>query len=339
LMMSARANRSDVARGLSAGADDFLLQPIPPDVLRGRLRVALRHLGGGRSPSRKVYAGLEEATAAGQGELLVRDGDSVARILVHDHAIAWAHVTDDADSLLELLSDGGVSRDDLRAALEEARRTRASFHSVLVDWGLLSAERLRDVLLAWIRRRVFAALRFANPQVLFLPLHRQGASDFCFPLHEVISSDDLASLDGTTINASASIPPPKSPSGQWGWAFLTPAEPNPAIDPYLLAAMDIEGATAAAVLNCGTGECEGRRGAPMDPGVVWSTLQAMNALGSAREEVEDFLVSTKSSFHLLRPLGRQPGRLLYLLVRRNAAMLATARLALAHLAETGAAGG
>ncbi len=331
IMMSARAGRADIAGGLSAGADDFLLKPIPPDILRSRLRVAARHVNGGRHASRKVLASLEEAIEAGDGELLVRDGAAVARVLVHDHAIAWAHIANDADSLFEVLSDDGLSRDELRAALEEARRIRGSFHGVLVNWGLLTAERLRSVLLAWIRRRVFAALRFPNPQVLFLPSRRSGASEYSFRLAEVLTEEDLAALE--PARRATSVPPPLSTAEQWHSAFLTASAPQPSLDRFLQGAMAIEGAASVAIFNRSTGACEGWRGATMDPSVAWAKIQAINALQVAGEGVEDFLVSTRESYHLLRALRADPERILYLIVRRGSSTMGAARASLAQLAD------
>lgn len=329
IMISGRAGRSDIAGGLSAGADDFLLKPVPPDILRSRVRVAARHISGGRHPSRKVLAALEEAIDAGNGELIVRDGDATARILVHDHAIAWAHITNDSDSLLEALSGDGLSRDELHAAVEEARQTRRSFHGVLVNWGLLTAERLRNVLLAWIRRRVFATLRFRDPQALFVPARRVGTNEYSFLLSEVLTDDDRAALDPT--RGLGSVLPPPSSGESWSDSFLTAGTPTPTFERLLDEAMRVEGASSAALFNRLTGVCEGFRGETMDPTVVGAKLQTANALLAAGDGLDDFLVSTRGSYHLLRALNNDPDRLLYLIVGRHATTLGAARAALAHI--------
>jgi CheY-like chemotaxis protein len=333
IMMSARAGRADVAAGLAAGADDFLLKPIAPDTLRARLRVAARHVGGGPHPSSKVLAALEEAVGAGDGELLVRGVDAVGRVLVHGGEVAWAHIANDGDSLLEVLSDDGLTRDEVRAAFEEARRTRGSVHRVLVAWGLLTAERLRSVLLAWTRRRVSAMLRFEGPQALFLPSRREGSGEFSFPLSEVLTADDVAALAPPRQPAPSPSVPPASSSDRWRRAFLTASEPRPEFERYLDAAMGVEGADSAALFHRATGLCEGWRGDTMDPSVAWAKLQAIHAMVAAGEGVEDLLASTRESYHLLRALRADPERVLYLVVRREASTLGGARAALVQIAD------
>jgi two-component system phosphate regulon response regulator PhoB len=44
LLLTARAQKADVQKGLAAGADDYLIKPYDPEELRGRLLAACQQL-------------------------------------------------------------------------------------------------------------------------------------------------------------------------------------------------------------------------------------------------------------------------------------------------------
>ncbi|MDZ4720176.1 MAG: response regulator transcription factor [Roseiflexaceae bacterium] len=71
LMLTARAQSSDIVTGLDSGADDYLLKPFNMDELMARIRALLRRVP---SPNRPVAAGNTEITIDKQKrEVLVRN--------------------------------------------------------------------------------------------------------------------------------------------------------------------------------------------------------------------------------------------------------------------------
>lgn len=62
LLLTAKSQKEEVAAGLDAGADDYVIKPFDPDELRARLKVGQRVVQLERTLARKV-ADLEQALA------------------------------------------------------------------------------------------------------------------------------------------------------------------------------------------------------------------------------------------------------------------------------------
>lgn len=332
ILMSARSSRAEVAAGLDAGADDFLSKPIAPDRLQSKLGVAHRHIGVRRQASDDVLAGLEEGELSGSGELIVREGDTVGRVLFHEHRIAWAHISDETGSLADVLSRDGLEHDELVAAVDEARRTGESFHRVLLTWGLLDEDRLHQALLEWIRRRVHALLHWPAPRVLFVPARRGGRAEMSFSVADVLPA---ASSKSRVRRRRGSPPPvPTGKSAEWRSAFVTPEDTSEDARAFLEAAMSIDHTKSAALVDPTTGVCLGWAGIAPDPAVVWAQIEALSALTRAGEKVGDFMIATDDSFHLLKPIRTRPSQLCYLVLERCGASLGHARAALAQIEDS-----
>ena len=97
--------------------------------------------------------------------------------------------------------------------------------------------------------------------------------------------------------------------------------------------MTIDGALAAAVVDANSGMVLGKAGAGLDldlagagnTEVVRAKMKTMKSL-SLKEDIEDILITPGSQYHIIRPLVKKPGLFLYVVLQKDRANLALARL-------------
>ena len=108
LMLSGRDSRQDKLAGLDGGADDYVVKPFDPDLLRARIQALLRRA---HRPLRQVLA---------WGALQLRPGNSVAHL--GDRPV---ELTRKEALILEQLiraQGGACSKDDLLDGCDDGRR-------------------------------------------------------------------------------------------------------------------------------------------------------------------------------------------------------------------------
>jgi CheY-like chemotaxis protein len=163
-VLSVRSKQRDVTLGFQAGVDDYITKPYQIEDVLARLQVAERLVR-----SARVHNGLRralaEAAASPGGDVIVRGDQRVGRIIFHHGKIAWAHISDVPGSLAAILADEpGITREDIREVIEECGVSGANFADLLVSWDLITRERLRTVLLNWIRAKIATPSRRSPPR-------------------------------------------------------------------------------------------------------------------------------------------------------------------------------
>lgn len=329
---TSRVRTEEALAALSAGGDDLLTKPVPPDVLLTRLSIPLvRTRSHGH---RRVWAEIVAACQRGSGELAVTSGALTARVLVHQGKIAWAHLADSSDTLFAALDPAGsISKDMVQAVIRECRDTGSTLSETLVAWGLVERASLREALRGWITRKLEAICQLPNPSVLFLPVARSHSDDVLFELAEVApeawstTANDPAEPAGSPERHSQS--PSLVPPREWDAAFAPAIDETLDAPGLLQACQEVEGVLGVALLNRASGACLGKRGVDLSPNVAWALVQCMNANDGAAD-VEETIIMTRQRFHLATPLGGDSKVFLYALVD-STEHLAAARYGLKRL--------
>lgn len=329
LFATARARREEVIECLATGADDLLTKPIAPDLLIARLNVPKLRVRYQLPAAQRVKKALVEGCKEGSGELVVRSGETSARVFVHDGRVAWAHLADGSGGLLEILApDAGVSSESARAAIEECRRTGGSLSETLVKWGFVDRARLRESIGVWIRKKVDAICRLPEPEVLFLPTKRSYAEDMLFDLDELIGRVESSSHSLSSLPVPAAEQRPTLiPSSGWDGAFFPSREQHPDIELLLKHCQGVDGVLGVAVLDRLSGCCLGKLGAELNADVAWAHIQCINSV-LREERVEDSVVSTDRHFHMALVIPARPTAFVYCLLDSSKTALGIARVAL-----------
>ncbi len=315
-ILSSRSKQRDVTLGFQAGADDFITKPYQTEDVLARLRVAERLTLSGSSLRRA----LTEAVASPGGDVIIRGDQRVGRIIFHHGKIAWAHISDVPGSLSAILSDeSGITRDDILGVIEECGATGANFADILVSWGLITADRLRSVLMNWIRGKIAVIAAFSAPEVIFSPESRVATSGILFDPGEVIAPDLLgASVESVTTVQESSGAMTRLDVGEEFASRITGS---------LERAIKIDGSRSAAIFDLRDGQCLGARGEALDLDLVWSKLR-LASQSDIWEDLDDIMISTRRYIYILRAYTKSPPRSIFLALDRATTTLGMARRAL-----------
>lgn len=305
LLMTARNRHADMLEGFAAGADHFLTKPIASDEVLARVQAAERAQAHAYPPSGLDEA-LREASASPGGDLLVRAGAEVGRIMFHAGRVAWVHLSGEPGSLHDLLAElPGVSRDDVSAVLEECFSAGRHFADVLVEWEVVRADELEALLRRWLAAKLRTIVSRRFELAMFVPQQRRYSSSMTFALAELLPP------------SAAEDTPPMVP------ADAPPRPPDPALLVCLDEAMAIEGAQAAALLDSERGAFLARRGHSLDDGLVLALTRLLYS-EEVDDCVDDLLISRGPRLHLLQRTPRD-GVHLYIELDRAGSNLGLAR--------------
>ena len=102
--------------------------------------------------------------------------------------------------------------------------------------------------------------------------------------------------------------------------------------------MQIDGASAAAVVDSNSGMVLGKAGGGVDldvagagnTEVVRAKLKTMKSLG-LKDNIEDILITLGKQYHIIRPMTERPGVFVYLVLDKAKASLALARIKTAEI--------
>lgn len=98
--------------------------------------------------------------------------------------------------------------------------------------------------------------------------------------------------------------------------------------------MSIDGCFAAALVDYNSGLVLGKAGSGIDldlagagnTEVVRAKMKAMKSLNLKGESIEDMLITLSSQFHIIRPMSSREGLFLYVVLNKDRANLALARI-------------
>lgn len=312
LLMTARNRHIDMLEGFAAGADDFLTKPLSAAEIVARVQAAERTLALHRAPA--LAEALHEACTSPGGDLLVRSGGDVGRIMFHGGRVAWAHLSSEPGSLYDLLCDvPDISREDVAAVIDECFVAGRHFTDVIIDWEIVAAAELESRLRAWLIAKLHAILGRPFDLAMFVPQQRRYSA-MTFALADLAPAPLLA--------------PEELPSD-------LDAAPSAALEAALLLcleeAMAIDGAQAAALLDSDRGAFLVRRGLPIDEGLVHSLSRLLHS-EEVDDRIDDILITRGPRLHLLQHL---PRRACYLFVEldRTRCNLGLARTRLQTIAR------
>jgi len=315
VIVSSRAKQRDIALGYQSGADDFITKPFRAEELLSKLGVAERVIEA-QTPQVSFERALIAACESGGGDLLVRSGSVIGRIMIYHGKVAWAHISNEPGSLRAMLaSEPSITKEEINAVLEECYEAGRNFADVLVDWGLLDAEVLRAHMRQWIGAKCGSISKLESPTIIFSPEEREYSGGFLLDICEVLPESCRHS------------PPPISriPLVRGVSPAVMSRASQREIDANLDRVIELDGVVAVTLFDGNTGQTLGARGVATDLDFAWHNLR-MVASAESQDRVEDIIVTTQHHLHVLRLYSRNPLRLLFVTTERAGVQLGMLRL-------------
>ncbi|MCB9568209.1 MAG: response regulator [Myxococcales bacterium] len=320
VIVSARNRQRDITLGFEAGADDFITKPYQAEEVLARLRVAERVVRS-LSTETSLDRALAEARGAAGGDVIVRSGGVVGRIMFQGGKVAWASISSEPGSLKAMLeTEPLLDGEDIKTILEESAASGTNVAQVILDWKLLTPERLHRRMRTWISAKITAIANLPAPSVIFSPDNRPYDDAILFDFEEV---SPLLLIRQSPVEDAPSEIPANEPN-----AVFADGESLRELGASLDEAMTIEGAIAVALFDGRTGQCLGTRGEDVDLDLAWRKVK-LAAAANSWDEIDDIIITTRHHIYFLRPYTRSPPRFIFLATDRTQAKMGMVRLALA----------
>jgi len=245
--------------------------------------------------------------------------------MVHRGKIAWAHISNEPGSLYAVLASGTepvLEKESVEEVLNECSISGRNFAEVIIDWGLLDPDALRQRIRSWIRSRITTMGNLDSPAILYIPEKRSYGDGLLFDIAEVVPPDLLFPTPSMLIDLGADTD------------SVVPIDELQLQEMHnnLNRAHAIEGSLSVGILDNDSGELLGSRGGVGDHETAWHTLKLVALAGSA-DPVEDVIINTQHHVHILRTYSRSPLRFLFMTADRARVRLGMLRLALADCTE------
>ncbi len=330
----------DALEALSDGADGVLTSPLSADDLQAQLAAGVRLLTWAAPAGRSVMSALREAMSSSGGEIVVRAAGHVGRIFFHAGRVVWVQAPGRTFTPATLLGDD-ASAERLREILEACRASGTPFDEALVSAGLVRGEVLRERLRDWLAAGLSQLLAEPLPDVLFLPSARKFAGQRSFTVEDLLPPGTELSAGPVSVRAPLSARPvsrrfPSAPAEAVGTAC--PKQHLPCVgcaadaSSTLDAVAKLDGVVGAALVNVQSGKPIATIKAPPNYDVIRAGLRGANALQETDDAVEDVVMATRKSFHMLRLTPCRLG-VLCVVAERPLAMLGLLRIEVGAIAD------
>jgi len=151
----------------------------------------------------QVCAGLR---ADRDGEVVISNGRTVARVYVCQGSVAWIHCSSRRVFLREILQkEAGLSDRDLHSVVEECRASGNHLGETLLEWNLVDRETLGSCLKKHVLEHLKELLAMHGPiNAMFVPQERPYRMGLLFSWTELLTDLGQSNLlDGTSFEEPA----------------------------------------------------------------------------------------------------------------------------------------